>query len=288
METTSRSRSTRSTPALNLVLSNALVALLVFLCLSVQLYAEGAGSAFVHGSSSSPQTPQTSVSVAFHSTQFAGDLNLVVASWNDSTSHIQSVTDTAGNTYVLATGPTVNASWTQAIYYAKNIVASTTNTVTVTFSAAANYPDIRIAEYSGLDLVNPIDTTVTGQGNGTTSNSGNLTTTNAHDLLVAANVVETWTNGAGSGYMARIVTSPDGDILEDKLVTSTGTYNATAPLLYSGHWIMQLIAFRVVANPIPNFIQSNSGNPPNMNAGHSSLLNEPFTIPVRQNSARPG
>jgi hypothetical protein len=75
--------------------------------------------------------------------QTAGDLNLVVVGWNDISSTIASVTDTAGNTYVLAAGtvstplPTGNnanpAGVSQAIYYAKNIVGGA-NTVIVTFN----------------------------------------------------------------------------------------------------------------------------------------------------------
>src|SRR5262249_11737257 len=37
-------------------------------------------------------------------------------------------------------------------------------------------------------------------------------------------------------------TSPDGDIAEDRMVTATGSYLATAPA--SGSWIMQMVAFR--------------------------------------------
>lgn len=235
--------------------------LFLFLVVAVNAHAVGAGSSYVHGSSISPQDPQSSVTLAFHSTQFAGDLNVVVVGWNDSTSHIQSVTDTAGNTYVLAIGPTVYASWTQAIYYAKNIVAASTNSVTVTFDALATYPDIRIAEYSGIDPVNPIDTSVVATGDSDAEDSGNITTTNDHDLLVAANVVETETDEGDPDYMIRIITQPDGDILEDRLVTTAGTYHATAGTNPSGKWIMQVVAFRVIANPRPDFIQSSNGTP---------------------------
>ena len=48
--------------------------------------------------------------------------------------------------------------------------------------------------------------------------------------------------GAGSGYTKRIITSPDADIAEDRVVTSTGSYAATAPV--NGTWLMQLATFR--------------------------------------------
>ena len=85
--------------------------------------------------------------------------------------------------------------------------------------------------------------TATGSGNSSTSSSGTATTTNAADLIFGANIVVTMTSGAGTGFTSRMLTSPDGDIAEDRMVTSTGSYSATARLS-SGRWIMQMVAFR--------------------------------------------
>jgi len=202
---------------------------------------------YVQGNYATPQTPQTAVSVTFTATQTAGDLNIVVVGWNDSTAVVNAVTDASGNTYTLAAGPTVlKGKLSQSIYYAKNILAPAagSNIVTVTFSDAAVSPDIRILEYSGADPNNPVDVTASKSGNSKTSRSGSVTTTNANDLLFAANIVWTSTAVAGAGFTNRMITSPDGDIVEDRTVTTAGTYGATAPLNQSGPWIMQLIAFR--------------------------------------------
>src|SRR5713101_993285 len=141
--------------------------------------AQASSIAFVQRNSADPQTPQTTVNVAFTAAQTAGDLNVVVVGWNDSTAKVSSVVDSKGNTYALAAAPVVQTGVaTQAIYYAKNIVsaAAGANTVTVTFSVAANFADIRIAEYSGLDTLNPLDVSVGAQGTTTaTSNSGSVT-----------------------------------------------------------------------------------------------------------------
>ena len=40
-----------------------------------------------------------------------------------------------------------------------------------------------------------------------------------------------------------MITSPDGDILEDRIVTATGSYSASANIA-AAPWIMQLAAFR--------------------------------------------
>ena len=113
---------------------------------------------YVQSSYATPQTPQTTVNVTYTAAQVAGDLNVVVVGWSDSTATVSSVVDSKSNAYALAVGPTVQSGIaSQSIYYAKNIVsaAAGTNTVTVTFSRAAVYPDIRILEYSGADPNNP-------------------------------------------------------------------------------------------------------------------------------------
>jgi len=202
--------------------------------------------AFIQRNTATPTTNKTTQAVVFTAAQTAGNLNVVIIGWNDTTSHITSVTDTRGNTYQLAVGPTTLAGLgTQAIYYAANIGPSgaNTNSVTVTFDAAVPYLDIRAAEYSGIDPVRPIDVVKAGTGSTATSDSGAVTTTNTNDLLVAGNYVLTMTSAAGTGYTNRVITS-EGNVLEDRIVTAAGSYNATAPLTSGAGWIMQMVAFR--------------------------------------------
>jgi hypothetical protein len=205
------------------------------------------GPQYVQGNYAVPSTAQTTVTVPYTGAQTVGDLNVVVVGWNDTIAQVSSVTDSKGTVYQLAVGPTLlSGSLSQSIYYAKNIPAAPagTNAVTVTFNTAAIYADIRILEYSGIDQTSPLDVAVAAVGNSATSSSGVLTTSFATDLLVGANIVETATSGAGPGYTKRLLTNPDGDIAEDSVVTSVGTYSATAPLSSSGGWIMQLVAFK--------------------------------------------
>ncbi len=188
---------------------------------------------------------RTTVTVPYAAAQTAGNLNVVVIAWNDGTTNVQAVTDTRGHVYRLAVGPTrVSATASLAIYYAANITASAANanSVTVTFNAATVYPDVRIAEYSGISATDPLDVAIGATGTGTTANSGSVTTTNANDLLVGGNYIATYTNAAGSGYTSRVITS-DGNLLEDRNVTAVGSYNATSTQ-GSGWWIMQMAAFK--------------------------------------------
>jgi hypothetical protein len=208
---------------------------------------------FVQVNSTVPQTPQSSASVAYSAAQTAGNLNIVAIGWTDGSSSVTSVTDTKGNTYSVAVGPTVQSGvQSQVIYIAKNIVgaAAGANTVRVNFSAKVPYPDVRILEYSGLDPVSPLDGAAGASGNGTTASSGTITTSYPYDLLFGADYVSSFTNAPGDGYVTRIVTSPDGDIAEDQIVTATGTYTGTA-LISNGNWIMQTIALRGAGLPPP-------------------------------------
>jgi chitodextrinase len=202
---------------------------------------------FVQVNAATPQDTVDVVTVPFSSPQAAGNLNVVVVGWNAPTGQVQSVTDASGNSYVLAVGPTVNGAFgTQSVYFAPNIRETLVNSVTVRFTTPQPYPDVRIAEYAGLATSNPVDAVSAAVGSGTLSDSGVATTVNSTDLLVAANLVTTTTTGAGAGFTARLITSPDGDILEDQSVTAAGAYNATAPLS-SGAWIMQVVAFKAAA-----------------------------------------
>jgi hypothetical protein len=50
-------------------------------------------------------------------------------------------------------------------------------------------------------------------------------------------------NAPGSGFTNRVITN-FGDIAEDKSVTSTGSYNATAAMRASAAWVMQMATFK--------------------------------------------
>ncbi len=235
--------------------------------------------AFKQTNNAVPQTPVSTVNVTFTAAQSAGDLNVVAIGWYDTTSQVLSVTDNRGNNYQRVAGPTTQAqAGTQSIYYAPNIVAAPAGgtTITVTFNAAVNYPDVRIAEYSGIDPLNPVDVSVSGTGFGATSSSGSVTTTNPNDLLIGANYVTSHTTGPGTGFTQRVITNPDGSILEDRVVTTAGSYSATAPL-NTCDWIMQMVAFRAALSGPPD--TSAPSTPANLiaTATSSSQINLSWT-----------
>jgi len=194
---------------------------------------------FIQVAAAVPQSSPTSVNVTYPSAQTAGDLNVVIVGWNNATAVVQTVQDSAGNVYRLAIGPTTGTALRQSIYYASNIVGGA-NTVTVTFNQATPYPDVRILQYRG---VSALDVTAGASGTGNTANSGSAATTASNALIVGGSTVAQVTTGAGAGFTSRIITSPNADIAEDRVITAPGTYSATAPLS-GGAWVMQMAIFR--------------------------------------------
>jgi len=201
---------------------------------------------FVQVNAATPQASQSTVTVPYVQAQGAGDLNVVAVGFNDGTTTITSVTDSAGNSYQLAAPLTRGSGLSQAVYYAKNIKAATagSNVVTVQFSGAAAFPDVRVAEYAGLDTVSPLDTTASASGSGATASSGNLTTSVANEVIFGAGMTASQFTGGTNGFIARLITNPDADIAGDKVVTTPGAYAATASL-GSAPWLMQAVAFRI-------------------------------------------
>ena len=111
------------------------------------------------------------------------------------------------------------------------------------FNQAAVYPDIRILEYSGLDPSNPLDVTAAGVGTGTLATSAAANTTAANELIFGAGSNGDGFSGAGAGFTLRMI-NYYGNLAEDKTVSSTGSYNVSAPLQKSTVWIIQMATFR--------------------------------------------
>ena len=201
--------------------------------------------ALVQAAAVTPQSPQTQATLTFASAQVAGDTNIIVIGWSDATSNIVSITNSAGNVYQLAAPTTRGSAVSQAIYYASNIKAAAagSNTLTVTFNTSAAYIDLRAAEYSGL-AANPVDVTASATGTSATASTAAVTTTQDHELVFAAGTTWGAFVAAGTNFTNRLITIPDGDIVEDRFVTSKGSYSATASLAGSAAWVMQVVTFK--------------------------------------------
>ena len=114
--------------------------------------------------------------------------------------------------------------------------------MTVVFGKAVPYADVRITEYSGLDASSPFDKTASASGTASSASSGNVSTAFATELIFGAGVTTGGFSGSPTGFTTRLITTPDADIVNDRVVTSPGTYAALANA--SGGWVMQVATFR--------------------------------------------
>ncbi|HEX4273880.1 MAG TPA: fibronectin type III domain-containing protein, partial [Bryobacteraceae bacterium] len=185
-------------------------------------------------------TSGLSASTAFSSSAAAGNLIAVFVIW-DNTSNA-SISDTLGNTYTAAVAPTRwNSTRSIQTFYAINR-AGGSDTVTATFgSAISSFGIIYAHEYSGVRTTSPIDVTAAAAGLSRSLDSGSALTTNNTDLLFAGGVSANVVTAAGSGYTAR--STFQGNITEDQIVLTTGSYNATATQS-TGAWATQMVAFK--------------------------------------------
>lgn len=202
------------------------------------------GQTFVQGTSNPDSANAASVSVTYAGAETAGNLNVVVVGWSDTTSSVTSVADDNNNIYVLA-GTTMGTGVSQAIYYAANIAlpTNTTPTVTVTFTHTVGAPDVRIFEYSGLSATNPLDNWAGASATSNLADSGAVTTTTSA-LILGAGTTEGAFTAAGAGFTSRGITPSFGDIVEDSnAALALGSHNATAALASTSHWVMQVAGF---------------------------------------------
>jgi hypothetical protein len=180
-----------------------------------------------------------SVTCSFPADQTAGNTNIVVISWSSPTGEIQTVSDTAGNSYA-STNLTIGNVYSMRIFYAAGIAgASVSNTVTARFPSNMPFPKLRVFEYSGLGPM-PFERGAAASGFGSVAASGAITTTTPHALLFAPNVI----NGNSNAILPYgMVDSSDGDLVEALEVQLPGTYTATATVSQAS-WVMMIAAFR--------------------------------------------
>jgi hypothetical protein len=169
-------------------------------------------------------------------------MNVVIISGGTTSVTITGVTDTAGNTYHLVKSATGSLGCLY-IYVAFNISAySGSNTITAAFSGSTKYNSI-VAEYSGVSKVAVDQSAIAGPTTSSAPSSGSVTTTFATELLIGAFRVDAanqWSS-AGSGWTVREQVGSNSGTLMDKVVTSTGTYSATATLSLSETWLAGIL-----------------------------------------------
>ncbi len=199
----------------------------------------------------------TSCAVTFTSFPANNDLIVVWTSWavtSGPNSITASVTDSLHNgdptthLFPSAVGPTIQSASSTAsqIFYAKSITGGSTDMVTVTFSSAPSSSNCVIAEASGADLTNPLDSVSAGYstvGNPTTLlDSGTVAPANANLLLFGGGTSDTGTASLGTGFS--LVQKNGGSITEYEVLSGNTALQRATATAGSGNWVMQMAVFR--------------------------------------------
>jgi hypothetical protein len=204
----------------------------------------GAPIAFVQVAAHDSKNSVTTASATYPGPQHAGDLEVIVVGWSDASNGVASITDSAGNSYALAAGPVSSSGVALAVYFARGIAASTSNTVTVDFDNA-DYLCLTILEYSGVSRV---DQSAPGTGSGDMASTATVTTSAPRELVFGAGEPDQSATAnfasAGSGFTQRFITSVSGMIVEDMVVSRVGSYAASGTLNSSSGWVMQVVTFQ--------------------------------------------
>jgi hypothetical protein len=169
----------------------------------------------------------------------AGNL-ILVAVGTDNNLNVNSVSDTAGNVYVQAyvgVRQTTGNNWA-SFWYAKNITGNAGNVVVVHLSGTPGTGRVAALQYSGCDLIGPIDATPVGTH--TTSNNPNLpsfTPANASETIVFCadcGSSQTWTPDAN--YTNRAYGSGNAFIALDRVGAPGAAQNCSNTTSGSPAW----------------------------------------------------
>lgn len=190
----------------------------------------------------------SSLTVPLTKAQVEGDLVVVAIGWYGTSPQVISVTDTSGNSYAAAGAPVSLPganSLTQVIRFAAGIrAAAAGNVIKIDWDGMADGPDVRIAEFSGLDRRNPLGTTAMRTGVSTSPASGPLTTQVARSLLFSAATVHGDITAGDPAFPGVLITT-DTNLAQWRIVDAAGTYTATSTQKADPEleWVMQSASF---------------------------------------------
>jgi len=138
-------------------------------------------------------TTSTTIASSAKSTT-SGNVLIAHAKWENAGVAItgDSLSDTAGNTWVVLAN-VQNGGTSQpgtCLAYAKNIVGNASNVVTLTLSGSADFRNIIVEEFSGLDLTSPEDGNeqTNSAASGTSHTTGDITTSGAGLVFIGVGI----------------------------------------------------------------------------------------------------
>ncbi len=151
------------------------------------------------------------------------------------------VSDTTGNAYQSAVGPTQSGAGRAQLFYAANVAAGR-NELTSSFGAGVGSRGVLCAyEYSGVARTDPLRATLAASGSADAIESGELAAGAGELLFVAVG-----TDGTGIAKLKprwRTRIHKHGTRTADRVVKEAGLYGATARQQSGTAWVMQMAAF---------------------------------------------
>jgi hypothetical protein len=150
-------------------------------------------------------TGVSSYAIANAMTNGAGDFGICSIWWTgDNTTNLSSVTDTAGNTWIVIPGTkstVVSPTYTyinHQLAYCSSLLASSTNTVTAHWSATnPSYCGGTVHEFHGL--TGTLDQATSNTGTSSPISGGTITTTQPNTLIFVAHFEDDSSGGPGDG-----------------------------------------------------------------------------------------
>jgi hypothetical protein len=181
-----------------------------------------------------------------------GNTVIVFIKWENSASpDVDSVTDTAGNTYTEVAEFTHSSGVEPAgaLYYATNITGNASNVVAVNFAAAPAilFSRILVEEFSGLATSSVTDGVVqTNSGTGTSFSTSNISTSSAGLVVLGVGGftgLSSWDGTPGTPDFSVGVTESDCAILY-LISGSAQTVTPAASATGSDKWVAIAQAFK--------------------------------------------
>lgn len=183
----------------------------------------------------------------------AGALVVVAGGHWDGSITLSSVADARSNTYSTPITKVSGADVSLGVAYAILATAlQAADVITLTWSANTFMTVISgFVSYTGIAASSPLDQSNSGAGTGTTLNSGGITTTQADELILGIGGAadnETWTKSAAFTNKRVDATASDflALLVEDLIVSSTGTYTSVPTMTNSDLWASIIVSFKAV------------------------------------------
>lgn len=166
---------------------------------------------------------------------------------------LTSISDSKTNAWTDSVGPIANGGDSNTQKHAMNITGGTLHTVSANLSGAGGYVALSAVEYSGLATTLALDKIQTNTGNSASLDSGTTAATTQNDELLMGSGTEnlgpniTWT--AGASFTKRsdcnLGASTSVVYLEERIVSSTGTYSAPCTSSDSDPWAADIATYKM-------------------------------------------